>query len=139
MALFSSDGTKSSGWGPWLVQNIFGVGQEANSYNIGNWFRNNYETSNAYIDSLSNADLGALIDQFYIEDPNWYGEILGKQYVLDYDSINKYLSQLQNYDKILGEMPTAPDYEAIQKGAYNAINSENEKLLGMLEQNLARQ
>ena len=138
MATFN-DGLKLNGWGAWVGKNIFGVGQKADSYNIGNWFRNNYETSNAYIDSLSNADLGALIDQFYIEDPNWNGEIFGNKYILDYYSINKYLSQLENYDKILGEMPTAPDYEAIQKEAYNAINSENEKLLGMLEQNLARQ
>lgn len=36
-------------------------------------------------------------------------------------------------------MPTAPDYEAIQKEAYNAINSENQELLGMLKQDLARQ
>ena len=138
MAAFN-DGIKLNGWGAWVGKNIFGMGQEFNAYNIGDWFRNNYETNNPYLNSLSNSDLGAMLDQFYIEDPNWNGEIIGNRYILDYDSINKYLSQLQDYDKILGEMPTAPDYEAIQKEAYNAINSENQELLGMLEQDLARQ
>ena len=138
MAAFN-DGIKLNGWGAWVGKNIFGMGQEFNAYNIGDCFRNNYETNNPYLNSLSNSDLGAMLDQFYIEDPNWNGEIIGNRYILDYDSINKYLSQLQDYDKILGEMPTAPDYEAIQKEAYNAINSENQELLGMLEQDLARQ
>ncbi len=117
---------------------IFFGNHSIDSSDIGNWYRTHYGTNNSYLDSLTNAQLCALINQDQFWKHQW-GNIWGKSESLDLDSINKYLSQLENYDKILGEMPTAPDYEAIQKQAYNAINSENEKLLGMLEQNLARQ
>ena len=135
-------GNKYKGWGTWIGHNIFGIGTDADASNIGNWFRNNSSLyrDNQFLQSLTDADLEAILNDFYTEQKDGYNFLgIGKRYSLDYDSINKYLSQLQNYDKILGEMPTAPDYEAIQKEAYNAINSENQELLGMLKQDLARQ
>ena len=127
---------RSSGAGE-TIRNFFG-NHSIDSSDIGNWYRTHYETNNSYLDSLTNAQLGALINQDQFWKKQW-GNIWGKNESLDLEKINKYLSQLQNYDKILGEMPTAPDYEAIQKEVYNAINSENQELLGMLEQDLARQ
>ncbi len=124
---------KTDGWAGDL-SHFFGANDQ-NSI-IGNWFKNNYAQNNKYINSMSDKEVAALLESFWKQDSSW---LWSNMYSLDYDEINKYLSQLENYDKILGEMPTAPDYEAIQKEAYNAINSENQELLGMLDQDLARQ
>lgn len=75
MATFNNE-LKSDGWGSWVGKNIFGIGQDANAYNIGSWFRNNYNTNNPYINSLSNTDSGYIIEQFYIENPDWHGAFL---------------------------------------------------------------
>lgn len=125
---------KTTGWTS-DIANFF-AGEGSGKQDISNWFRNNYSAYGNYVNSLSDADIIGMLDPFWKENTGIFG---ASTQALDYDSINKYLSQLQNYDKILGEMPTAPDYEAIQKEVYNAINSENQELLGMLEQDLARQ
>lgn len=124
---------KTDGWAGDFAH-FFGANDQ-NSI-ISNWFKNNYAQNNKFINSMSDKEVAALLESFWKQDSSW---LWSNMYSLDYDEIDKYLSQLQNYDKILGEMPTAPDYEAIQKQAYNAINSENQELLGMLDQDLARQ
>ena len=126
----------SDGW--WAdFMNWTGIHGNYNSSDLANWFRNNY-SNNPYINSLSDAELGALLNQDQFRTSN--GAFLGnKYYTLNTDAINNYLSQLQDFDKLIGEMPTAPNLGNIRDEAYAKINAENNELLGMLDDDLARQ
>lgn len=108
MAVFNN-GKRMDGWGAWIGNHILGQGEEYDSSSLGKWYRKNYGTNNSFLESLSNDELGALLDDFYIQDSSWSGldKILGNREVLDYNSINKYLSQLDSYDKLINEMSTA--------------------------------
>lgn len=129
---------KESGWLDG-IGSFFGVYNDLKGSGLGKFFRQNYlnNSNNPYLNSLTDAELSALLEPYFNgEDTGGWGM---EDILFNFDDFNKDIQQLQNYDKILGEMPTAPDYEAIQKEAYNAINSENQELLGMLDQDLARQ
>ena len=140
MAVFNN-GKRIDGWGAWIGNHILGQGEKYDSSSLGKWYRENYGTNNSFLESLSNDELGALLDDFYTQDSSWSGldKILGNREILDYNSINKYLSQLQDLDKLYGEMPTAPNLGALRDEAYEKINAENNELLGMLDDDLARQ
>lgn len=124
----------------WWADFMHGLGIHGNysSKDLGKWFKENYGDNNPYLNKLSDADLGAILDQAQFKTSD--GSFLWNDYyTLDTDTINKYLSQLEYYDKILGEMPTAPNLGNIRDEAYAKINAENNELLAMLDDDLARQ
>ena len=98
-----------------------------------NRFKN--ELNNDFINSLSNEQLLALLDPYFVKDTS--SSILGNtSEVLDKEWFLKDLQQLQNVNS---EVPELPDFDRVYKDAQNAIYAENDKLLGLLNQDMQRQ
>lgn len=112
---------------------------------LGKWFKNNYgsrlsgnENASNYLKNISDADLGALIENNYYkeDDMGGMGWLLGNSSSLDEESLINDLQELAN----LKAMPKLEDYLGDYKTeATDAINKENAEILKMYDDNLARQ
>lgn len=121
---------RSKGWAT-VLGNIL-IPSEGKS-NMLNRFKN--ELDNDFINSLSNEQLLALLDPYFVKDPS--SSFLGNtSEVLDKEWFLKDLQQLQNVNS---EVPELPDFDSVYKDAQNAIYAENDKLLDLLNQDMQRQ
>ena len=121
---------RNKGWATTLG-NLF-IPSEGKS-NMLNRFKN--ELNNDFINSLSNEQLLALLDPYFVKDTS--SSILGNtSEVLDKEWFLKDLQQLQNVNS---EVPELPDFDSVYKNAQNAIYAENDKLLDLLNQDMQRQ
>ena len=117
--------------------NIWGTlgvptGRYNNNASLGNWFKQQYGKSD-YLDSLSDEELGALLEDYWYRDNESFGMYTDE---FDYASALADIKALENSKDIA--LPEAPDYGQIYKDAQSAINTENEELLSLLDNNLNR-
>ena len=120
--------TKYSGFGA-KVRDFFGGDTDISDSELGKWFKNNYDGDYSdYINSLDNATLGAILEQYY-ETENVFG---GKKHTFDENAAVSELESLINSLKGY-EAPTAPDFDKIYKDAQSVIDAENEELLASLD------
>lgn len=117
---------KYSGWAMSMAKNT-------SNPELAQWFRNK-AGNNSYLNSLSDQDLGAILDQYYYQSGNALGNNI---YSFDLDSALQDLSTLNSID--LGTMPQAPDWDAINAEAANRIAQENAQINNIYDTNLARQ
>lgn len=121
-----------TGWAPEIAK-FFGWRFTDNN-ELGNWFKRNYSGSASdYINSLSDSELGAILNEYYKVTSSGFGN---KAYDLDYNTAVKELEKLTSS---IQESPTAPDYQAIYNQAQQAIDTENAELLSLLDANKERQ
>ena len=126
---------RETGWGPSFAS-LFGAYDSDSDKVLADWFRKTYNIP--YFNDLSNADLASILSNkdFWETD---FDKLGIKTEYLNKDIVDKYISQLEDYDKILGEMPTAPNLGDIRDEAYAKMEAENNELLAMLDDDLARQ
>ena len=119
--------TKYSGWGSKFA-NFMGDETDISASELGDWYKKNYTGEYSdYLNSLSDAELGAILEQYYNSE-NVFG---GKRYVFDTDEATSELESLIN--SLSGyEAPEAPNYAEIYKDAQNVIDAENNELLASL-------
>lgn len=126
---------KATGWSEDILK-WFGASQDTTNSDLGKWFKSQYSgNASDYINSLDDASLGALLDQYYYENHGFLGN---KSYRLDYNTAVKELEDMVNS---VGGMPTptAPDYQSLYNQAQQTIDAENAELLSLLDSNKARQ
>lgn len=121
--------TKYSGWGA-KVADFFGTETDVSDSELGKWFKDNYDGDYSdYINSLDNASLGAILNQYY-ESENIFG---GKKHTFNEDAaisdLENLIGSLEGY-----EAPVAPNFDEIYEDAQNMVNLENEELLKSLEE-----
>jgi len=116
----------------------FGQPVAASSKDLSRWFKNTYkndlnENALNYVNSLDDATLGALLDQYYDETgSNWFEDT----YELDIDSLLKDINAMQNVE--IG--PSLESYLGnYANEADQAIDDETQRVLALYDQNLARQ
>ena len=125
---------KKSGWGS-NIGKFFGANTDVSSSELGKWFKENYSGSASdYINSLDDATLGALLEQYY-DEKSIFG---GTQYTFDMDDAVTELEELMNNVNDI-ERPVAPNFEEIYKNAQTTIDNENRALSALLDSNLSRQ
>jgi hypothetical protein len=125
---------KKSGWGS-DIGKFVGANPDVSDSELGSWFKQNYSGSASdYINSLSDAELGALLESYY-DSKSIFG---GTEHTFDFDEAVSELENLINeYNGI--QAPTAPNYEEIYNNAKQTIDDENQQLYALLDENLARQ
>lgn len=124
---------KATGWSEDILK-WFGIAQDTTNSDLGKWFKSQYTGSASdYINSLDDAELGAILDQYYYEKLGFLGN---KNFQFDYNTAVK---ELENLTSNIQESPTAPDYQAIYNQAQQAIDTENAELLSLLDANKNRQ
>jgi hypothetical protein len=129
-----SSPVKKSGWGS-DIANFFGADTDISNNELGKWFKQNYSgTASDYINSLDDATLGSILDQYYNSE-SIFG---GKKHTFDY---NTAVSELESLMNELGTsaIPVAPNYKDIYKEAQDTIDAENQSLYKLLDSDLARQ
>lgn len=114
-----------------FLNDMFGNSTTSNP-KLAQYFRNNYGGNNSYLNSLSDAELGAILDQYYYKQGGAMGSY---RYDFDLASAIQDLNALNN----LSPAPAAPDWDAINAEAANRVASENAQINALYDQNLARQ
>lgn len=88
--------------------------------------------SNDYIDSLTNAEIGALLKENYEVD-GWNFLGIGNK-TLSFEDALKELQAMDNW-----RVPVSPDYNQIYKNAEDTINAENAEVEALYDQLLNQQ
>ena len=114
-----------------FLNDMFGNTTTSNP-RLAQFFRQRVGTDNSYINSLSDQELGNLLQQYYYKQGGAFGS-----YRYDFD-VNSALNDLGALNNI-SDMPDAPDWDAINAEAANKIASENAQIRNIYDQNLARQ
>lgn len=117
---------KYTGW----ANQMWGANNTSSS-DLARWFRGQ-AGNNSYLNSLSDAELGAILDQYYYQN----GGALGN-YTYDFD-LSSALQDLRALNGI-GNMPTAPNWDSLAQQAKNDIALENAQINSLYDKNLASQ
>jgi hypothetical protein len=121
---------KYSGW----ANQMYGNSESTSNSDLGRWFRSRANPQfSEYLNAMSDAELGSILDQYYDNKGGWFGN---NTYEFNLNSANADLARLAGMNM---NMPEAPDWDAINKEAEDKINLENSQILGLYDQNLARQ
>lgn len=117
---------KYTGW----ANQMWGADNTSSS-DLARWFRGQ-AGNNSYLNSLSDAELGSILDQYYYQN----GGTLGN-YTYDFDL----RSALQDLGALngIGNMPTSPNWDALAQQAKNDIALENAQINSLYDKNLASQ
>jgi hypothetical protein len=99
---------------------------------LAQFFKQRVGNGNDYINSLSNQELGNLLQEYYYKQGGAFGSY---RYDFDIDSALRDLGALSN----ISPMPEAPDWDAINAEAANKVASENAQINRLYDTNLARQ
>jgi hypothetical protein len=132
----SLDGTPTKSTGAFAdIANFFGAKTDISNTELGNWFKQNYSgTASDFINTLDDATLGSLLDQYYTSK-DMFGY---NQESFDYGAAVQELEKMINSVNGMSK-PVAPDYQKIYNEAQEAIDAENQGLYALLDSNLARQ
>lgn len=117
---------KYTGW----ANQMWGADNTSAS-DLARWFRGQAGNNN-YLNTLSDAELGSILDQYYYQN----GGALGN-YTYDFDL----RSALQDLGALngIGSMPTSPNWDALAQQAKNDIALENAQINSLYDKNLASQ
>lgn len=117
---------KYTGW----ANQMWGADNTSAS-DLARWFRGQ-AGNNSYLNSLSDAELGSILDQYYYQN----GGALGN-YTYDFDL----RSALQDLNALngIGSMPTSPNWDSLAQQAKNDIALENAQINNLYDKNLASQ
>lgn len=117
---------KYTGW----ANQMWGADNTSSS-DLARWFRGQ-AGNNSYLNSLSDAELGAILDQYYYQN----GGALGN-YTYDFDL----RSALQDLGALngIGDIPTSPNWDTLAQQAKNDIALENAQINNLYDKNLASQ
>lgn len=96
------------------------------------------KTNSKYVDSLSDAELRGLLDQYRYVDNDWtnLGGLLGDKEVIDVESALQDLARLEQFKD---QAPVAPDLNLIYDEAQKQIDAENAEILKMYDDDNDRQ
>lgn len=117
---------KYTGW----ANQMWGADNTSAS-DLAQWFRGQ-AGNNSYLNTLSDAELGSILDQYYYKN----GGVLGN-YTYDFD-LRSALQDLGALNEI-GNMPTSPNWDALAQQAKNDIALENAQINNLYDKNLASQ
>ena len=117
---------KYTGW----ANQMWGADNTSAS-NLAQWFRGQ-AGNNSYLNTLSDAELGSILDQYYYQNGGFLGN-----YTYDFDL----RSALQDLGALngIGSMPTSPDWDSLAQQAKNDIALENAQINNLYDKNLASQ
>ena len=117
---------KYTGW----ANQMWGADNTSSS-DLARWFRGQ-AGNNSYLNSLSDAELGSILDQYYYQNGGYLGN-----YTYDFD-LSSALQDLGALNGI-GNMPTSPNWDALAQQAKNDIALENAQINNLYDKNLASQ
>ena len=106
---------KYTGW----ANQMWGADNTSAS-NLAQWFRGQAGNNN-YLNTLSDAELGSILDQYYYQNGGAFGN-----YTYDFDL----RSALQDLGALngIGNMPASPNWDALAQQAKNDIALENAQI-----------
>lgn len=117
---------KYTGW----ANQMWGADNTSSS-DLARWFRGQAGNNN-YLNTLSDAELGSILDQYYYQNGGGLGN-----YTYDFDL----RSALQDLGALngIGSMPASPNWDALAQQAKNDIALENAQINSLYDKNLASQ